>query len=69
MFDLAVEHTQITNGEINYNDRKTPLDADLHDLGANVRFDFLAKAVTKAIFPYDRGSVLAMRSTRRLLII
>ena len=56
VFDLAVEHTQITNGEINYNDRKTPLDANLYDLGTNVRFDSLAKRY-EGNFSYDRGSV------------
>jgi translocation and assembly module TamB len=56
VFDLAVEHTQITNGEINYNDRKTPLDADLHDLGTNIRFDSLARRY-EGNLSYDRGSV------------
>ena len=56
IFDLAVEHTQITNGEINYNDRKTPLDANLYDLGTNIRFDALAKRY-EGNLSYDRGSV------------
>jgi translocation and assembly module TamB len=56
VFDLAVEHTQITNGEINYNDRKTPLDADLHDLGTNIRFNSLAKRY-EGNLSYGRGSV------------
>ncbi len=43
VFDLAVEHTQLTNGEINYNDQKTPLEADLYDLGTNIRFESLPK--------------------------
>jgi translocation and assembly module TamB len=43
IFDLAVRHAQITNGEVNYNDRKTPLDADLHELAADVRFAVFAK--------------------------
>jgi translocation and assembly module TamB len=43
VFDLAVQHAQITNGEINYNDRKTPLEADLYDLGTDIRFESLAK--------------------------
>ncbi len=55
-FDLAVEHTQITNGEINYNDRKTPLDANLYGLGTNIRFDFLAKRY-EGNLSYDRGSL------------
>ena len=56
VFDLAVEHTQITNGEINYNDHKTPLDANLYDLGTNIRFDSLAKRY-EGNLSYDRGSV------------
>jgi len=56
VFDLAVEHTQITNGEINYNNRKTPLDANLYDLGTNVRFDSLAKRY-EGNLSYNRGSV------------
>lgn len=41
VFDLAVEHVGLSNGEINYNDRKTPLEADLHDLTTDVRFESL----------------------------
>src|ERR1035437_9043053 len=43
VFDLAVEHVQLTNGEINYNDRKTPLEADLYDLATDIHFAPLAK--------------------------
>lgn len=43
VFDLAVGHVQLTNGEINYNDRKTPLEANLYDLGTDIRFASLAK--------------------------
>jgi translocation and assembly module TamB len=42
VFDLAVGHVALTNGEIDYNDRKTPLDADLRDLRTDIRFEFLA---------------------------
>lgn len=38
VFDLAIGHAQITNGEVNYNDRKTPLDASLYDLGVDIHF-------------------------------
>ena len=38
VFDLAVRHAQITNGEVDYNDQKTPLDADLYDLGTDIHF-------------------------------
>src|SRR5260370_14684900 len=43
LFDLAVGHVALSNGEINYNDRKTPLDADLHNLSTDIRFAFLMK--------------------------
>ena len=43
VFDMAIEHAQLTNGEIDYNDRKTPLEADLYDLGADIHFAALAK--------------------------
>src|SRR5215831_4797035 len=38
VFDLAVGHAQITNGEVDYNDQKTPLNADLYDFGTDVHF-------------------------------
>ena len=38
VFDLGVRHAQIKNGEIDYNDRKTPMDADLYDLGTEIHF-------------------------------
>jgi translocation and assembly module TamB len=43
VFDLAVGHAQLSNGEVNYNDRKTPLAADLYDLGTDIHFQSLAK--------------------------
>ena len=43
VFDLAVRHAQITEGEIIYNDRKTPLEADLHELAADIRFAALSR--------------------------
>jgi len=39
VFDLAVGHVALTRGEIDYNDRKTPVDADLYNLGTDVTFD------------------------------
>ena len=44
LFDLAVHHTQITKGEINYNDKKIPLEADLYDLGTDIHFNVLARS-------------------------
>lgn len=56
VFDLAVRHAQLTNGEINYNDRKTPLDADLYNLGVDIHFESLAKRYT-GVVSYDNGHV------------
>ena len=41
VFDLAVQHAQLTNGEVNYNDQTIPVEADLYNLGSNIRFDSL----------------------------
>ena len=38
VFDLGIEHAQLTNGEVDYNDRKTPVEADLYSLGTDVHF-------------------------------
>jgi translocation and assembly module TamB len=56
VFDLAVEHVQLTKGEINYNDRKTPLEADLYDLGTDIRFAALAKRY-EGDLSYNNGHV------------
>jgi translocation and assembly module TamB len=54
IFTLAVRHVQLSNGEIDYNDRKIPLDADLRDLGTDVHFDFVANRYAGMI-SYDSG--------------
>jgi translocation and assembly module TamB len=56
IFDLAVEHAQLSSGEIYYNDKKIPLDANLYDLGANIRFESLAKRYEGEL-SYKSGSV------------
>ena len=43
VFDLAVNHVQLSDGEVVYNDRKTPLDADLYDLGTDIHYVTLPK--------------------------
>jgi len=43
VFDLAVGHAGLGNGEIEYNDHKTPLEADLHNLKTDIRFESLAR--------------------------
>jgi translocation and assembly module TamB len=39
VFQLAVQHAQVSRGEIYYNDQKSTLDAHLHDLSFESRFD------------------------------
>lgn len=56
VFDLAVGHTLLSNGEIGYNDRSTSLDANLFDLSTDVRFDSLATLYRGAI-SYDTGQL------------
>ncbi len=56
VFDLGVGHVQLNNGEVNYNDRKTPLDADLYDLDTDIRFESLAKRY-EGVISYDNGHV------------
>jgi translocation and assembly module TamB len=43
LFALGVRHAAISRGEISYNDRKIPLDADLHDLHTDISFESLAR--------------------------
>jgi translocation and assembly module TamB len=39
VFDLGIRHVNLGNGEIYYNDQKSLLDADLHDLQFQASFD------------------------------
>lgn len=56
VFDLAVGHVGITNGEVDYNDRKTPLAADLYDLTTDIRYSDLPKAYNGTL-SYRNGHV------------
>jgi translocation and assembly module TamB len=56
VFDLAVEHAQIMDGEIDYNDRKTPLEADLHNLNTDIRFFSPAKRYDGRL-SYESGTI------------
>jgi translocation and assembly module TamB len=56
VFDLAVGHAQLTNGEVNYDDRKTPLYADLYDLSTDIRFTALPKQYAGSLF-YRNGHI------------
>src|SRR6476660_6645156 len=39
VFDLAIRELRLNNGEIYYNDQKTPLEADLHNFAVSANFD------------------------------
>ncbi|MGC1374214.1 MAG: hypothetical protein WA824_18910, partial [Candidatus Sulfotelmatobacter sp.] len=39
IFELAVQHVQLTQGDVMYNDRQIPVAADVHDLNAEIHFD------------------------------
>jgi len=54
VFDLAVGHVALGHGEVDYNDRKTPVDADLHNLRTDIRFESLATRYLGSI-SYDNG--------------
>jgi translocation and assembly module TamB len=54
VFDLAVQHAQLSGGEIDYNDRKIPLNADLYDLNADIHFAPLARRYDGAL-SYKNG--------------
>jgi translocation and assembly module TamB len=42
-FDLGIQHVLLSNGEIYYNDVKTPLDAELHDMQLELNSEFASK--------------------------
>src|SRR6516164_1171949 len=55
-FDLAVGRARLSNGVVIYNDRKTPLDADLYDLTTDIRYIELPKQYTGSLF-YKNGHI------------
>jgi translocation and assembly module TamB len=54
VFDLAVGHLGISRGEIDYDDRKTPLEADLRNLKTDIGFESLATRYRGSI-SYESG--------------
>jgi translocation and assembly module TamB len=53
VFQLAVGHVLLSNGEIDYNDRKSALDADVRDLRAETHFSSWNTAYTGSISYHD----------------
>jgi translocation and assembly module TamB len=43
LFDLGIQHVLLSHGEIYYNDVKTPLDAELHDLQLEINSGLMGK--------------------------
>jgi translocation and assembly module TamB len=56
VFDLAVGHVLLGNGEIYYDDRQSSIDADVYDLRTEVNFDSLATRYAGSI-SYHKGRV------------
>jgi len=44
LFDLGIQHLLLEDGEIYYNDVKTPLDAELHDLQVEIKAALIGKS-------------------------
>jgi len=56
VFDLGVGHAAITGGEIDYNDKKIPLEANLYDFGTDIHFAPTVKRYDGTL-SYNSGQV------------
>ncbi len=54
IFDLAVRHAQLSGGKVYYNDRKSLLDADLHEVEFQSSFDDIARKYSGRV-AYSNG--------------
>jgi translocation and assembly module TamB len=57
LFDLGIRHVLLEHGEIYYNDVKTPLDAELHDLEVEIKGRLIGKGYDGKL-SYRNGRVL-----------
>jgi translocation and assembly module TamB len=57
LFDLGIQHLLLEHGEIYYNDVKTPLDAELHDLEVEIKAQLIGKGYDGSL-SYRNGRVL-----------
>jgi translocation and assembly module TamB len=57
LFDLGIRHVLLEHGEIYYNDVKTPLDAELHDLEVEIKAQLIGKGYDGKL-SYRNGLVL-----------
>ena len=56
VFDLAAKHVVLTDGQVHYNDRTIPLDADLYGLKTAIHFEPI-EATYRGTISYDSGSL------------
>jgi translocation and assembly module TamB len=57
VFDLAIRELRLNNGEIYYNDQKTPLEADLHNFAVNANYDPAQKKYSGDL-GYNTGKIV-----------
>jgi uncharacterized protein involved in outer membrane biogenesis len=57
LFDLGIRHVLLEHGDIYYNDVKTPLDAELHDLEVEIKAQLIGKGYDGKL-SYRNGRVL-----------
>jgi len=57
VFDLAIRELRLNNGEIYYNDQKTPLEADLHNFAASANYDPAQKKYSGDL-GYNSGKIV-----------
>lgn len=58
IFDLGIRHALLDRGEVYYNDRKSPLSADLHDVEFRASFNNLSQTYSGKL-SYSDGHVTA----------
>jgi uncharacterized protein YhdP len=57
VFDLAIRELRMNNGEIYYNDKKTPLEADLHNFAVSANYDPAQKKYSGDL-DYNAGKIV-----------
>ena len=57
VFDLAIRELRLNNGEIYYNDQKTPLEADLHNFAVSANYDPVQKKYSGDL-GYNAGRIV-----------
>ena len=65
IFDLGIRHLLLERGEIYYNDRKSDLSADLHDLSLQSGFEILKQELLRDAFISRRTSSASKRQVDR----